>query len=166
MPHPEEGMVIAPDPNVDLALRRYDTVFRYLASENAIFWTRSQLFLVANAALIGFVTKDLPSAVAQVSFAKLVMLILGCLGALLLCVLWHLAVIAGSNWWRHWHGLLETIEPDAFGEHNVMRRRPARTPRFRLIARSAAWLFTCMWIGVLGYLVLCFALKLRGEELP
>jgi len=43
----------------DLALKRYDIVFRYSIYENTIFWTRAQFFLVANAALFGFVISKL-----------------------------------------------------------------------------------------------------------
>jgi len=51
----------AADPReIDLALRRYDTVFRYFASENAMSWTKNQFFLAANAGLLAFSAARFP----------------------------------------------------------------------------------------------------------
>lgn len=150
----------------DLALRRYDTVFRYVASENAIFWSRSQLFLVANAALFGFGTKDLPSSLLLYSWWKIAMSMVGVLAGLCLCLLWHESILAAGTWFEHWHAVLTTLEPPAFHDLNVVRHRPAGVRRFRSISRNAAWLFTAMWGIVLLYLVACIILKMQKLELP
>lgn len=45
---------------VDLALRRYDIVFRYLATENQMSWTKNQFFLAANGGLLAFAPSRFP----------------------------------------------------------------------------------------------------------
>jgi hypothetical protein len=42
----------------EIALKQYAPVLSYMATECSMFWSRSQLFLVANSALIGLAAKE------------------------------------------------------------------------------------------------------------
>ena len=54
-------------PQTDLALKRYDVLFRYLAYENTVYWSRSQFFLVANAGMFAFAAAKLPTSTQGLS---------------------------------------------------------------------------------------------------
>jgi hypothetical protein len=146
-------------------LKRYDIVMRYLATEGQIFWNRSQLFLVANAALIGFVFREVPTSLKDSSATKLTILFIGTLTGILLCCLWFRAIKSGNKWLDHWISILKTWEPEAMGETNVFRRPPAG-PSSRAVARLAASLFIVIWALLAIYTAVCFSMKINGIDLP
>lgn len=136
----------------DLALRRYDAVLKYLGSEATVFWRGSQLFLVAHAAFLGLIVKDLPTAPRSTPTARILVLIVVALAGLLLCVLWHLSMRAGSGWIDYWKAVLRRLEPEAFDDIDLFRTRP-RIPHQRVVAKFAAWLFTVVWSMLPFYVV-------------
>lgn len=136
----------------DLALKRYDAVLKYLASEAAVFWRGSQLFLVAHAAFLGLFVKDLPTLPRTTPAPRMLVLFIAAAAGLLLCALWHLGIRAGSGWIDHWKAVLQRIEPAAFEDIDLFRTRPD-IPYQRAVARRAAWLFTCLWSMLLCYLL-------------
>jgi len=134
----------------DLALRRYDTVMKFLGTEIQVYWTRSQLFLVAHTALLGFGLKEIAVS-NDASEAKVLLLLVASLAGVTLCVLWHRGLTAGEGWMEHWKKALRKWEDVAF-EENLFRERPCTIPISRHVARSTAWLFTLLWALVTLYL--------------
>lgn len=140
----------------DLALRRYDVVMRYLASDNAIYWTRSQLLLVAEVALLGFFgnqVKDLPECLCHAPQYKLIALIADCLVGILLCVLWHFAIKGGQFWMDRWESILTGLEERAFGSdvtlYGGMTPTMRPKPRTRAVARWTVISFATVWVAAL-----------------
>jgi hypothetical protein len=139
----------------DLALKRYDLVFRHLAAKNGLFWTRSQIILVAHAALLGFMLKELASASPYTGWPELIVdLSVGVIG-FILAVFWHYAVKSGWRWLEHWRSILRHLESQAYAEINVLRRAPLPkiSPGSTDLARWTATLFiavgTCVPVSVL-----------------
>jgi hypothetical protein len=98
---------------VDLHLKRFDIVCRYLQYENTVYWTRSQLFLVANAALLGFLANRLPED-TKASWVRMIVVLVLLLLGLGLSILWLLILRAAHGWIEHWHSHLKHLEPMAF----------------------------------------------------
>jgi hypothetical protein len=150
----------------DLALSRYDTLLRYLAYENTVYWTRAHLLLVANAALLGFVSTRIPtSSLSSVSWTQLIVLAVVCLSGMALTIIWHFALAAGSGWISHWTSNLARLEGQAFGDMNLVRERPTGVVSAQKVARATAFLFTALWVGAILFLVLCGLLKWLNREL-
>jgi cytochrome c oxidase subunit IV len=149
----------------DDVLKRYDIVMKYLATEGQIFWNRSQLFLVANAALIGFIFREVPSSLRETSATKLTILFAGTLTGALLCGLWFRAIRSGNKWLDHWLAILRTWEQEAMGDTNLFRRSPAG-PSSRGVAKLTASLFLVIWVLLAVYTAVCFLLKINGIGLP
>ncbi len=142
----------------DLAVRRYDTIMRYLASDNAIYWTRSQLLLVAHATMLGFFgnqLKDIPDHIASYAWFKLYALLVEGFGGLFLCLIWFFAIKGGLYWLERWEGILRNnLEELAFGEINVYRNIPDRPkPRTRNVAYWTLAFFTLVWICALAFVL-------------
>ncbi len=105
---------------IEKALEKYAAVLPYLAYENSAFWTRSGFFLVAHTALLAFVaTNGLPLKSSRQD-EILVYFVVGILG-IVLGVAWLLSIAAGKFWIRNWHDALLKLEPDAFGDLEVLR---------------------------------------------
>jgi len=150
----------------DLALRRYDTVLKYLATETQIYWTRSQLFLVANAALLGFGLNNVPVS-PDVRWGKLIALLLEAGVGIYLCILWRRGLRSGRGWMEHWKSALRFWEEPAFGDVNLYRSRPASVPESTSgVAQDAAGLFLVVWSVIAGYLAVCLLSKAFGCRLP
>jgi hypothetical protein len=142
----------------DLALRRYDIVFRYSVYENTIFWMRSQFFLVANAALFGFVvSKEIASeALFHPRLFELV-----CVGGIILSWLWYRSSRAAEYWISRWENICTRLEPEAFQNIEVLRNcRPPGHFSTKAVARYAAMLFLVLWVAAL-----VFVLSLRWPEI-
>ena len=163
------GNNAADDPTADEAevnRKRYDTVLKHLAYENTIYWTRSQLFLVANAALMGFALKEIPTSLVGVSRTRLAVLFVCSVLGILLTALWIYGLRAGQGWIAHWNSALKSWEKSAFGDVNLLRERPKGVPSATRVARLTAWLFATLWCAVSGFLCVCWCLKSRGWDLP
>jgi hypothetical protein len=151
----------ADEKRIDLALRRYDCVFKYLAYENNVYWVRGQFFMLGNTALFGFVINNLPTkgplapSWNQICATAISGLVLTCL--------WRLALTSGEHWIRHWTEILrDDLEPDAFGEGiNVLRKwkfreppaAPPRSPSAKRLAHLLVILFTGAWGLTIIYVV-------------
>jgi hypothetical protein len=148
----------------DLALRRYDTVMKYLGTETQIYWTRSQLFLVANAALLGFEVSNVPVA-PDARISKLIALLIGASTGGVLCFLWRKGLRSGEGWMDHWKSALIQWEELAFETVNLYRKPPACVPKSTSgTAKAAAWLFSTLWWLIAAYLVGCLVLRLAGRN--
>jgi hypothetical protein len=140
-------------PETDLALRRYTVIMSYMATECSMFWSRSQLFLVANSALIGFLAKDTPLPGAPHD-AKLWIYLGLSVAGLALCTLWHIMISVGSRWISWWQQKMCALEADAFDSTILWRERPPTGPlRARDVARATAVLFTIIWLALFLYIV-------------
>jgi hypothetical protein len=149
-------MVESPEPTVEereLALKRYDSVLRYLGTEVQVYWTRSQLFLVANAALLGFELNNIP-VWPDVRWNKVIVPLLGALVGGVLCFLWRRGLDSGEGWMEHWKAALRQWEELAFGSLNLYRTRPKGVKKSG-VGRKAAWLFQTLWFLVAAYLLAC-----------
>jgi len=153
----------------DLALRRYDVIMRYLASDNAIYWTRSQLLLLAQTALLGFYgnqLKDLPEDLSHEPWYKLIFLMVNCLVGLALCGLWHFAIKGGQFWMDRWEAILTGLEQVAFGaDIKVYREMTADKrpkPRTRAVARWTLVFFSILWAVALSLILYLVSYKCSG----
>lgn len=162
-------MLPVPDPpsdaERDIALKRYDTVLKLLTTDIQVYWTRSQLFLVANAALVGFELNSIPIA-TDAHMPKILALALGAITGIIICILWRRGLKAGQGWMAHWKSALSTWEIAAFGGVNLYRARPVNVPKSSGVAGGAALLFLILWCVVAGYVALCLYLKIVGCPLP
>jgi hypothetical protein len=149
----------------DLALKRYDTALKLLISDTQIYWTRSHLFLVANAALIAFALNSIPLA-TDVRTVKILALAIGSITGIVLCTLWRRGLKAGEGWMNHWKAALTNWEESAFGDVNFYRARPTDVPKSSGVARSAALLFLTLWCIIAAYVGLCLYLRAVGCPLP
>jgi len=134
----------------DLALRRFDALLRYLGTETSGFWSRSQLFLVANAALFGLVVGAVAKEKNVPGQAKGIFLLATLVGVLL-TVFWIQALRSSSEKIDRWIAVLMDLEPEAFGPYNLFR--DFVHGRSRRIAEKPAWLFMALWIILLSYVV-------------
>jgi hypothetical protein len=144
----------------ELALKQYAPVLAYLATESTMFWSRSQLFLVAHSALLGLIGKEIPTP-AERDPARLGIFMILAAAGLVLSGLWHLAITVGGRWMDWWKAKLEALEPEAFGSIELWRRRPNTPVPARRVARFAASLFTMLWFGLLVYLVILWIRALK-----
>lgn len=151
----------------DVALRQYTAVLTYMQYEGSVFWTRAHHFLVANAALFGFVATQLPVSLSHITWARLY--ILGCAvgGGLALSILWLQAHRHGTFYIDRWQSILEGLEESAFGDLRVFRDRfPNGKPtRAREVARRTALLFLVLWALAIIYILSCVGAKAKGLEL-
>ena len=106
---------------VDLALRRHDIVFRYLASEHAMTLTRNQFFLAANAGLLAFGANRFPT---DSQWSSLLLPAIVAIIGLVFSVLWILVLVKISIHLDRSKAVLLEIEPTAFGPHEVIRGIP------------------------------------------
>jgi hypothetical protein len=144
----------------DLALKRYDTVFRYLAYENNVYWVRGQFFLVGNTALAAFVLNQIPTSPPPPTWNQLWVLCVSSLTGIILTWLWRAALETGEQWIRHWTEILvHHLEADAFGDIRVCRPwefvtpppTPQRSYSARKLAHRLANLFRVVWSLTLIY---------------
>lgn len=144
-------------PATDLAVRRYTTIMAYMGTECSMFWSRSQLFLVANSALIGFIAKGIPTPGESRDIAKLWVYLILSIAGLSLCVLWHIAITVGSKWIDWWREKMNALEADAFDATVLWRERPPTGWwRARTVARATAVLFTILWLSLFAYVTTLF----------
>ena len=138
----------------DLAVRQYAPILAYMGTECSMFWSRSQLFLVANSALIGFAAKDITTLHTHDDLAKLWLYFALSIVGLLLCGLWLVTIELGSKWMNWWIGKLKQLEPAAYGSVTLWSERPPMGPlKVRYVATGTAILFTCIWLALFVYLL-------------
>ena len=152
-------------PSEATALQRYNIVSSLLSSDNAIFWTRSQLLMAGHAALLGFVANQLGKLtypVAGNSWLVLGSVLVESAVGASLCVVWYLAIRSGAHWLAHWnHVLVHELEAPAFGSVKVRRGAPSPRPRTRHIAYFAMSIFAVTWAALLLLSLLLLVHKWR-----
>ncbi len=145
-------------------MRQYALVVPLLATDATIYWMRSQLFLVANAALMGFALNTVPIS-SDARTGKICAVVIGAVVGILLCILWRRTLRSGEKWMNHWKDLLRQWEPTIFGDINVYRKSPAGVPKTGTVAREAALLFLILWCMLGVYATICLCLRLTGRPL-
>ena len=147
--------------DVDVALKRFDILFRYLAVENTLYWTRSQFFLVANAALLAALANFLKSATLhelKIQEACIVATI-GVIG-LCLTLFWGCVLKSSEKWLEWWEKQCLYYEKTAFDGCGVLSE--SRPPGHRSIKAVARWtvrLFLIIWPLILAGSSLSFVLR-------
>lgn len=142
-----------PTQDQDLAIRQYAPISAYLGNECSMFWSRSQLFLVANSALIGFAAKDITTLTSKDALAKLWLYLALSVVGVLLCGLWLVTINLGSKWMNWWIGKLTELESKAYGSLTLWRKRPfTGRLKVRYVAYGTASLFSCVWAALIVYI--------------
>src|SRR5690348_1422865 len=101
----------------DIALKRFDSIIRYLSFETTMYWSRSQFFLVANADLLAFIaTKLFEPDLDHRNLAAII-----CLFGAALSLNWYIDLRTGQYWTDRWEMVCLALEPEAMGEIEVIR---------------------------------------------
>lgn len=140
-----------------VALERYGYVLNYLAYENTAYWNRIGFVIAAQGALIAFgAGQVLEVQKGHSPFAAMVAFGLGIL-AVALCLL-GLRMVKGSlRWIYHWHAILRELEPNAYGDIELLRDAKRITHgehnySVREVANHVMYLFIVAWIALLALL--------------
>jgi len=158
---------------IDLRVRQFGVVAGYLQYENSVYWTRSQLFLVGNSALVGLLATALPLT-ASVSWSRIYTLAVAFTLGLILCILWLKILLAACGWIDHWHKQLRhleqtafppgTLTPDGEGLFRNVNSIEARGP-IKKWSLCICWSFIAIWVLALSYLAVVAAAKALSMEL-
>jgi hypothetical protein len=148
---------MADSPKVtDIALKQYDILTRGFLAQAQLIWNRSQFFLVANTALLGFLAFAI-RATSEVGRAYLILLVALAFVGLTMSVLWIIALHSGYMALDRIERLCVQKEEAAFGDLQIMRgARSNTTARSRVANKLVAFVFGFIWIIVL------FATQLFG----
>jgi hypothetical protein len=139
---------------IDVALRRYDVVFRYLATEHVMSWTKNQFFLAANAGLFAFASARFPRDMHWTSLlVPAITTMIGMFFSILCLSTLRRAAIHVDRW----KAICLRLEPTAFGPHDVLRNVPSTG--MRVVTRTIAGVFIVVWSVALA---LVTALLVRG----
>lgn len=150
------------DPKI--ALEQYRNVLGYLQYENTIYWTRSGFMLVAHSALLGFLTKLMPSP-DEANWQSIGLSFGISLFGLALSLLWMKALLSALWWINRWHGILLRLEPDAYGDIEVFRGAVAAEGDTktrhgaRRIAEQVALLFRLVWVAAILYAIVLAVMR-------
>jgi hypothetical protein len=124
----------------------------YLQYENGVFWARSNLLLVANAALFGFAASNLPMMISA-GWDRTISHAVISVAGIFLTVIWRGVLKRGEFWVLHWHDLLVKLEPKAFGREPVIRTmaslpavREPSAGRVKELAYHLQAVFLTLWI--------------------
>jgi hypothetical protein len=148
-----------------IALERFRNVLGYLQYENTVYWTRSGFLLTAEAALLGFSARVVPTDTAIASWPALVLGLGLCAVGLILCWLGLRMIRNSLHWIDRWIQLLTVIEPTAYGEELKVFRgleaSSAPTPSHfaRDTAKYLIYVFVLAWLAIAGYLLFLAATK-------
>lgn len=111
---------------MDIALRQYDIVFRYLMYENTVYWARSHFYLAANAGLLAIGIAALPKD-KLVAMNLIVPGMLAIVG-FFLTFIWLAALRKANDYTNHWTSVCVKLEPIAFQKNQVLRSSPTTWP--------------------------------------
>lgn len=143
-------------PEQAAATQRMDVFTKYLAHESALFWSRSQFFLAANAGLFGLLAIAFRDPVSTGTVYHFFLLTFACVLGLALTILWFRVLASGGWWMAYWMNRVQTLEGCAFGDFKAFRgcseaRKQAGAPSSMNTARFAAVLFLVVWILSIGF---------------
>jgi hypothetical protein len=148
---------------VELSLKRYAAILSHYTYESNAYWARSQVFLVAHAALFGFVLTNLPVGITQPSWARIYTLVGGTIFGLLLCGLWHSVLNAGSVWVDHWTNLLKKEAVIAFSSAPIWQIKVNEDyVSSRKISFGLCNLFIVVWSFTIVFLIVVAFAKWNG----
>jgi hypothetical protein len=143
--------------------KAYELLVSHLQSENEIFWTRTEVFLVAHAALLGLLANQLPTeTVDKVTWQKLLVVATASMAGLVLSLIWKRAIASGEKWLDRWTAMLKEWESEAVGLE-IFRASREGIPSSRKTAESAQLLFTIIWSLTLLYLAVYGISKVCGQ---
>jgi hypothetical protein len=160
--------------NESADLKRYEILMAYLAYENTIYWGRTNLILVAEAALLGFTATiiagnvsasspaNAPSPSASWSLERTIVVGALSLAGFILAIVWHKALVLGNYWINHWHQVLLQLEEVAFPPNvRVLRDRvergadePIKGERIKDLAYVIGYTFLALWVVLLVVFIL------------
>jgi hypothetical protein len=150
----EKGQEVkaATDREVDLAVRRYDILFRHIATEETLTWTGCQLYVVANSALLTFCAARFPKDTHWLSLVP--PLIISVVG-LILSLFWRGFMQRAPGRADRWLVICRQLEQMAFGETNVIRgarERKIHSMSYVVIVFLSIWVISILGLAVaLGF---------------
>lgn len=147
-----------------VALQQYAIVMNYFAQERRAYVGRTNLFLLANVGMAGFVSTALARISPSDGLVSLVQPVTISLAGLFVTWLWSRAIELGDFWLEHWLKVLKKLESAAFGEMNLFRGVGDSEEEHygaKKIGRAALGLFASLWVIALAYSTIILALKLR-----
>lgn len=138
-------------------VQRYGILMSYLQYENSSFWNRNNFFMVANAALLGFLIPKLPKICPPESWEKIIIHFFYCIAGLLLSCLWRSGLKKSRMWIDHWRAKLDEIEKRAWGNgFYVFPKKPIGAIKN---AYHIVRLFLGIWIISIPYFILAICVK-------
>lgn len=151
------------------ALEQFGHVMSYLQYENSMYWERSNFFMVASTALFGFMATNLLPLGGNLSWEKILPLLIVSVAGGTLTRLWHLSLRASEHWIDHWHEILRKLEPQSFGEISLFRDLPpdkggAQRIRIRSVATYTLLLFYVLWGMAVFYSLITVGMKLCASR--
>lgn len=159
------------DPKI--ALEQFRNIIGYLQYENTAYWTRSGFLLASQAALLGFSARIVPTTAHVDNVPSMVISIALALLALAICWIGLKMIENSVTWINRWIGILEQIEPVAYGEIKVFRdlESPNDGPMSHFSRETAKYLiyvFVIAWFLLIvysGYLLLSTPAPVNPELL-
>jgi hypothetical protein len=143
-------------------MKIYDIYVRHLGSENALYWSRSQLMFAAITALTVFTVKE-ASPFGGAQWPSLIKDSVLTIVGLFLVVIWGYAISAGETWLLHWRSILTDLEAVTFKNVDPSdwpiggapprepRARSSRVPKFLVYLLGSVWclllIYTAIGIG-------------------
>ena len=146
------------------ALQQYAIVMNYFAQEKRAFVGRTNLFLIANAGMAGFVSNALARLSPNDAWSALAQPATLCIAGLAVTWLWSRAISMGTFWLEHYREILKKLEPTAFGEVNVLRGKEPKeeeSAEAKRIARASLKLFAILWVIALTNCAVILIIKLN-----
>jgi hypothetical protein len=138
-------MIQHPDPkDVELALKRYDVIMRYLAAEYAMTLTKNQFFMAVSVGLLTFGAARFPKDTRWSSLA--IPLVLTGIG-LLISLIWTNENDRAMFYSQRWESLCLQLEALAFGQQEIWRGHRHRS-KLRASVRHVASIFLFIWMSV------------------
>jgi len=146
-----------PEPIDEWAFKRYDSLLRYQIYENQTFWTRTQLYLVANTTLLGFcaTSRLMIFKPAEGTIVSAATLALVCGIGIVLSEVWRRLFVTGVFWIDRWGDRLTALEERAFGQkvHRDSRQLEPysifKTVHFTIGLFFTVWVFFFLYSSVM-----------------
>lgn len=145
-------------------LQQYGIVMNYFAQEKRAFVGRTNLFLIANAGMAGFVSNALARLSPNDAWSSIAQPTALCIAGLFVTWLWSRAIHMGTFWLGHYRQILKKLEPTAFGDVQVVRGQEdgeEEHAEAKRIARASLALFAVLWVVALTNCAVILVIKLN-----